>query len=213
MRQHPLSAARLVFVLAAVTVSVGVIAAPIQVKLPVEAAKFRPSSQPGYELALQKCGICHSADYIAYQPPALTLTQWTAEVSKMQHTYGAPIAEDEVIRIGAYLAVAYGSAKADDGAVIKVALAASAPVASATQAQALLTRNGCLGCHSVAQKVVGPAYKDVAAKYRQDPTAQSKLEASIRGGGSGKWGTVAMPPFPSLSPADLKTLAEFVRQQ
>ena len=68
-------------------------------------------------------------------------------------------------------------------------------------------------CHAVAQKVVGPAYHDVALKYKADPAAVSKLEGSIKAGGSGKWGPVAMPPFAQLTDAQLKALAEFVMKQ
>ena len=89
-------------------------AAPLAIKLPPETAVFKPSELPGYALAQQKCSTCHSADYINFQPPGMTLAQWTAEASKMQHVYGAPISDQDVSMIGAYLAVTYGSAKASD---------------------------------------------------------------------------------------------------
>ena len=79
--------------------------------------------------------------------------------------------------------------------------------------RALLASNACLGCHAVTQKIVGPAYHDVALKYKSDTQAQAKLEASIRAGGSGKWGTVPMPAFAGLSPQELKALAAFVLKQ
>jgi len=62
-------------------------------------------------------------------------------------------------------------------------------------------------------KVVGPAYKEVAARNRNDPHALAKVEASIHDGGHGKWGEVPMPPFDHLSAVDLKTLAEYVLRQ
>ncbi len=52
---------------------------------------------------------------------------------------------------------------------------------------------GCLSCHAVDRKVVGPAYKDVAAKYKGDPGAEAKLIKKVKGGGSGVWGKVMMP--------------------
>ncbi len=85
-------------------------AAPAPVMLPPETVKLRPSDLPGFALANQKCGICHSFDYIAYQPPHMTQPQWTTEVTKMQHAYGAALTDDEVRIIGAYLAAAYGDA-------------------------------------------------------------------------------------------------------
>ena len=203
------------------------VTAVAQIKLPPEVAKLRTSSLPGYAIAMQKCAICHSADYVNYQPPGMTQAQWTAEMAKMQHAYGAPISDDEVKQIGAYLAVAYGSAKATDPAVLAVAAPpavattppSAVPVAAPTTAaatgelMALLNSNACLSCHAIAQKIVGPAYQDVAAKYKGDGQAVAKLEASIRNGSVGKWGAAPMPPFPALSEAQLKALAEFVLKQ
>ena len=76
--------------------------------------------------------------------------------------------------------------------------------------EALAAKNGCLGCHAVATKLVGPAYKDVAAKYAGQADAQAMLVQSIRNGGAGKWGELPMPPHPKLSDAELKKLATWI---
>ena len=81
---------------------------------------------------MQKCAICHSADYVAYQSPSMTQAQWTGEMAKMQHAYGAPISDDEVRQLGAYLAVAYGSAKATDPEVMAASTAPAPAAAAAT---------------------------------------------------------------------------------
>jgi len=188
------------------------LAAPVEIKLPQETAKLRASKLPGYAIAVQKCAICHSADYINFQPPGMNQAQWTAEVAKMQHAFGAPITDDDVRQIGAYLAVAYGSAKATDASVANVSPAAAAPGA-AIDVKALLNANACLGCHAVDKKVVGPAYHDVALKYKADPQAIAKVAASIRQGGMGKWGQVPMPANAGLTEAQAKALAEFVLRQ
>lgn len=86
-------------------------AAPVSITLPQETAQLKPSTHPGYVVATQMCAICHSADYINQQPGKMTLTQWTAEVAKMQHAYGAPLSDDQVKQIGEYLAITYGSEK------------------------------------------------------------------------------------------------------
>jgi cytochrome c len=78
--------------------------------------------------------------------------------------------------------------------------------AAATQ---LLAKYNCQACHTVDKKVVGPAYKDVAAKYAGDATAPAKLEQKIKSGGSGVWGAVPMPPN-NVPDADLKTLVEWI---
>ncbi|MBP0620620.1 c-type cytochrome [Cupriavidus consociatus] len=195
-------------------------AAPQDIKLPAENVKLKPARLPGYGIAMQKCAICHSADYVSYQPPGLSLAQWTAEMKKMQQAYGAPIDDAEVEQLGAYLAVAYGSAKAKDPEIVAIAQKAGKPAAAApsttaasVDVQGLLAKNACLSCHSVTQKVVGPAYHEVAARYKNDAQAQARLETSIRGGSSGKWGAVPMPPFASLKPEEVRALAAYVRQQ
>ncbi|MCK5356583.1 MAG: hypothetical protein KAJ63_15815 [Methyloprofundus sp.] len=96
-------------------------AAPKQIELPVEMAKLPESELPGYRLATQHCVICHSVDYIRYQPPGMSQAQWTAEVAKMKHVYGAAwLSEADIKSIGAYLAVVYGTAKATDRDVLTV---------------------------------------------------------------------------------------------
>lgn len=90
------------------------------------------------------------------------------------------------------------------------ALAANAAHASVdgAAAKALATKSACMACHAVDKKLVGPAYKDVAAKYKG--MAADKLAASIKAGGSGKWGPVPMPAQAALSDADAKVLAAWI---
>jgi cytochrome c len=75
---------------------------------------------------------------------------------------------------------------------------------------ALARKHGCLGCHAVTSKLVGPAYQDVAATYSGQPGAREALAARIRQGGSGKWGEMVMPPQPQLSEADARRLATWI---
>lgn len=191
-------------------------AAVHSIDLPAETAALRPSDLPGASMAARACAICHSADYIQYQPPGMSLSQWTDEVTKMQHSYGAPISANEVKAIGAYLAVAYGSAKATDADV----LAASAPgvppaptASNGIDVKGLLTANNCLACHGIDQKIVGPAYHDVAAKYRGDSEAVAKLKKSILSGSSGKWGPIPMPPNTGVTEVQAAALAAFILKQ
>lgn len=82
---------------------------------------------------------------------------------------------------------------------------------SVAQADAKLAeKNACMACHAVDKKVLGPALKDVAAKYAADKQALSKIVASIKAGGSGKWGPVPMPAQTALSEADAQTLASWI---
>jgi cytochrome c len=74
----------------------------------------------------------------------------------------------------------------------------------------LAKNNGCLSCHSAKEKIVGPAYSSVADKYKDDKDAVANLVQSIQYGSKGKWGRIPMPPHPSMSAADIKTLAQWV---
>lgn len=79
--------------------------------------------------------------------------------------------------------------------------------------QELAQKNGCLACHSVDKKIVGPAYKDVAKKYAKDKGAAAKLFAKVKKGGSGVWGSVPMPPNPQVKDDDLKKIIAWVLSQ
>ena len=94
-------------------------------------------------------------------------------------------------------------------AVVVAGLLAAGTV-QAQDAKALLQKHGCLACHAVDKKVVGPAYMEVAAKYKGDAGAAAKLEAKVKAGGSGVWGPVPMPPNPGVSDADLKTMITYI---
>ncbi len=76
--------------------------------------------------------------------------------------------------------------------------------------EALAKKNGCTGCHAMASALVGPAFKDVAAKYAGQADAKDQLVHSIRQGSSGKWGPMAMPPQAQLPAADAQKLALWV---
>lgn len=83
-------------------------------------------------------------------------------------------------------------------------------VAPAWADLALAQKNGCTACHALDKKVLGPGYQEVAAKYGNKPEAVTALVASIKAGGSGKWGQIPMPAQPQLSDADAKTLATWI---
>jgi len=87
------------------------------------------------------------------------------------------------------------------------ALALSAGVASADEAMA--KKNGCLGCHQMAKKVVGPSFNDIAKKYKGDAGAAAHLETVITKGGKGVWGPVPMAPQPKAA-GDAKALAAWI---
>lgn len=85
-----------------------------------------------------------------------------------------------------------------------------ATAAHAADETALAQKSGCLACHAVDKKVVGPSYKEVANKYRGDKAAAAKLEKKVKEGGVGAWGQIPMPPNSQVSDADIKKLVEWV---
>lgn len=100
---------------------------------------------------------------------------------------------------------------------VYIAMLAAAGFMMATQASAadesaLAKAKGCLACHTVDKKVVGPAYKDVAAKYKGDKTAPAKLAAKVKAGGKGVWGPVPMPPN-NVTEDEAKKLVAWVLSQ
>ncbi|MBI4989294.1 MAG: c-type cytochrome [Rhodocyclales bacterium] len=97
--------------------------------------------------------------------------------------------------------------------LLKTLLLAAAGLLIAGQAsadEALAKAKNCMSCHAIDKKVVGPSYKDVAKKYAGNAGAAAMLEAKVKKGGSGTWGTVPMPPNPAVSDADLKKLVAWV---
>lgn len=78
--------------------------------------------------------------------------------------------------------------------------------------EALAKSKGCLSCHAIDKKVVGPAYKDVAAKYKGDSAAPAKLAAKVKAGGKGVWGEMPMPPN-NVSDDEAKKLVAWVLSQ
>ena len=98
--------------------------------------------------------------------------------------------------------------------MLTIALAGSMLVAgqaNAEDAKALAQKSGCLACHSVDAKILGPGYKDVAAKYKGDKGAEAKLVAKVKAGGSGVWGPMPMPAnSPQVHDDALKTIVHWI---
>jgi cytochrome c551/c552 len=90
------------------------------------------------------------------------------------------------------------------------ASAAAAAAPARVNVLALAQQNACLGCHGVKDKVVGPGFAQIAARYKGDAKAGAALAAKIKAGGAGAWGPVPMPPQPQLKDADLQALAGWI---
>jgi cytochrome c len=94
-------------------------------------------------------------------------------------------------------------------AITTVALVAT--IASIARAdEALAKKHACIACHSVADRIVGPSFQEIATKLAGEKDVQARLLNSILKGGSGQWGKIPMPEQPQVSEADAKTLATWV---
>ena len=77
-------------------------------------------------------------------------------------------------------------------------------------AEDLMKKDGCAACHAVDKKIVGPAYQEVAAKYKGNPKAAAMLADKVKKGGVGTWGQIPMPPNAQVSDADIKNLVDWI---
>ena len=96
--------------------------------------------------------------------------------------------------------------------VVKKTTPAAGKVSAATleEGKQLLAKNDCLSCHKEDVKIVGPAYKDVAKKYPATAVNYEKLTQKVIAGGSGVWGDVPMAAHPSVPPADVKKMVQYI---
>jgi cytochrome c len=95
--------------------------------------------------------------------------------------------------------------------ILVAVLAFGAMISNAAFASEQLAKEkNCLACHAVDNKLVGPGYKEVAAKYKGDKSAEDKLAQKVMKGGSGVWGQIPMPANPQVSAAEAKTLVKWI---
>ncbi len=89
-------------------------------------------------------------------------------------------------------------------------LSGTASAATEAEAMDIAKKNGCLACHSLDKKLVGPAWNEVGKKYAGDAAAAEQLAVKVKKGTKGTWGAIPMPPNATVKDADIKTLVAFV---
>jgi cytochrome c len=94
--------------------------------------------------------------------------------------------------------------------VVFLVLLAAFPVKASEE---LAKKHACFACHTLDKKMVGPSYKDVAAKYRSDKEAAKKLALKVKNGSQGVWGTIPMPPNSAVPDADIDALVKWILSQ
>ncbi|HTO51732.1 MAG TPA: c-type cytochrome [Burkholderiales bacterium] len=149
--------------------------------------------------------------------PMLSDWEITAAIVHMANQSGASFKEPpKPAAAGATAAAAPAGATAPVAVAAPASAAAPAtpavPVAAAAAPDggALLQKNGCLACHAIDKKVVGPSYKEVAAKYATDKSAAGMLEKKVKAGGVGVWGQIPMPPNAAVSDTDLQAMVKYI---
>jgi sulfite dehydrogenase len=184
-------------------------AAMLEIHLPSETNAFKQDA--GAEIANAQCLVCHSVEYVSTQP-LMPRAFWKTSIQKMQQKYGAAIPEAQVDALTDYLTRNYGKESNGSSGRSPASQAQQQPTApvSAADGPRVAEKYGCLGCHNASVKIVGPAYREIAAKYRSDADASSKIAQQIRQGGSGKWGPIIMPPFPQVTTSETKVLCEWI---
>lgn len=93
---------------------------------------------------------------------------------------------------------------------VGILAAGGAQAADAKAVEDALRKHACTACHANDKKMVGPAYKDVAAKYRGQKDAEAKLAEKVKKGGAGVWGSVPMPPNAAVPDADIKNMVAYI---
>ena len=93
---------------------------------------------------------------------------------------------------------------------IALAVAVASTAVPAAASLELAKKDRCLTCHAVDKKMMGPSFKDIAAKYKGQADAPAKLAVKVKKGGTGVWGKVPMPPNASVSDDDIKTLVSWI---
>ena len=162
-------------------------------------------SGPGSTLTENKCKICHELQHI--RRAQLSPGEWADNLRNMK-ARGTPMTDEEMRAILEYLAVYYNRDKpAPAPSPDTLAAGEDDPV------QKLLNANACSGCHALDKRVVGPSFREVAAKYAADRNAPLRLANKIRGGGQGVWGQVPMPPNAAMQEADLRRIVAWVLEQ
>jgi cytochrome c len=94
--------------------------------------------------------------------------------------------------------------------LIIAALGLAFAAAPAMASLELATKSACTACHAIDKKLVGPSYKDVAAKYKGNAKAEALLAEKVKKGGVGTWGQVPMPPNANVKDADIATLVKWI---
>jgi len=163
----------------------------------------------GSELTTARCATCHDAQHITRA--SLSRGEWEFNIKNMIER-GAPIAPPEIPIILEYLATYYNrdsAAPPPDPAQASFGLDAG----GGDPVEKLLAANACIACHTLDKQIVGPSFRDVAAKYASEADASGRLAKKVKEGGAGVWGNVPMPPNAAIAESDLAQIVGWILRQ
>jgi len=158
-------------------------------------------SGPGSTLTENKCKICHELQHI--RRAKLSRGEWADNLRNMKER-GTPMDDAEAAIILDYLTAYYSRDPASPAGPDTLASTDGDFV------KKILDKNSCSGCHAAETRVVGPSFREVSLKYKDNPEAKRYLSSKIRQGGQGVWGQVPMPPNPAVNDSDLDALVTWV---
>ncbi|MGB4399899.1 MAG: c-type cytochrome [Daejeonella sp.] len=153
-------------------------------------------------------GFAPAAAPVASQSPATTVSAPVAPVDSTATTATTTVSAPVTTATAATAAGA--TPKPATPAVAAAKPAATSNNADIKKGEALISKSDCLACHKVDAKLLGPSYKEVAAKYANNASTVSQLANKIKSGGSGVWGAVPMSPHPALSDDDAKAMVRYI---
>ena len=196
----------------------------------------RQSAQTGARLfSSMNCDGCHGGGALGWVGPSLVDGRWhyggaDEEIfhsifygrPKGMPAYGGVLGSEGVWMIVTYLksqpvpnvvpTTSYEdlATNATSEANVPTPLVALQPALPATSVEGMLAKYDCVACHAVEKKVVGPAFKDVAAKYRAQTGAAAYLAVQVKNGGAGVWGMIPMPPHSDVPNTDLDAIIAWI---
>lgn len=184
--------------------SSGIAIAPLSAQEPEPSKTLLPGK--GAALTMGKCAICHDITHVTRS--RLTRDEWDDNI-KVMIARGMPIEPHEIPIIVDYLATYYNRDKpppAPDETAEKSAADIAPP-------ERLVSDHGCIACHALDKRVIGPSFREIAARYKADGAAPPQLASKVKEGSSGVWGQIPMPAHPQVAEADIQRVVAWILQQ
>lgn len=178
---------------------------PLAAQEPEAAKTLIPGK--GSDLTQAKCAICHDITHVTRT--RLSRDEWE-ENYKVMITRGMPSEPQEAAIIIEYLATYYNRDKPPPAPAVAEK---GAPAAPAAAPQQLIAERGCVACHALDKRVIGPSFREIAGRHKADNGAVATLATRVREGSTGIWGPIPMPAHPQIAEEEARRLSAWILQQ